>query len=52
VTLSGTAVLRVDGGAPTTLPFNAAATASSLVLTIGGVELKRQPLTAGSIFVG
>jgi hypothetical protein len=52
VTLSGTAVLRVDGAPPVTLPFRVAATATGLVLTIGAVELKRQTLKAGSIFVG
>jgi hypothetical protein len=51
VTLYGTATLRVDGGSPMTLSFNATATATSLALTIGGVELKRQSLSAGSIFV-
>jgi hypothetical protein len=52
VKLYGTALLRVDSVPPATLPFNVTATATSLVLTIGGVELKRQSLKAGSIFVG
>ena len=52
VTLYGTAVLRVDGVPSATQSFKAVATATSLELTIGGVELKRQALTAGSIFVG
>jgi hypothetical protein len=52
VTLSGTATLQVDSLAPTTVPFRVTATATGLQLTLGTLDLPRQTLTAGSIYVG
>jgi hypothetical protein len=52
VSFWGTATLDMgDGTPPTDVPFNAIATTSGLLLTIGATELPAQTLGAGSISI-